>query len=161
MSAQSSKEEIVKRVQQRGADNLKMGLSNCAQSTIFALQEDFKALNDIPMEALTVLSGIALRGETCGAVIGGLLALGMLTGRSAEAFVIALGRGTRFCDAFEKEFGSLMCKQVHSQLLGKTYYMADLAQLEEFVEADGLTKCCVSVQTAARLVADIMLEEQA
>lgn len=100
MSAQSSKEEIVKRVQQRGADNLKEGLSNCAQSTIFALQEDFKAVNDIPMEALTVLSGIALRGETCGAVIGGLLALSMLTGRSAEAFVIALGRGTRFCDAF-------------------------------------------------------------
>lgn len=54
-----------------------------------------------------------------------------------------------------------MCRQIHPQLLGKTYYMADLAQLEEFVKADGLTKCCVAVQTASRLVAEIILEEQA
>lgn len=161
MTAQSSKEEILKRVQQRGADNLKAGLSNCAQSTLFALREDFKPVNDIPMEALTAMSGIALRGETCGTVIGGLLALGMLSGQSPESFGIALRRASKFCDAFEKEFGSLMCSHIHPQLLGKTYYLADMAQLQEFVEAGGLTKCCVPVQTASRLVAEIILEEAA
>lgn len=161
MTAQSSKEEILKRVQQRGGDNLEAGLSNCAQSTLFALQEDFEAVNDIPREALTTMPGIALRGEVCGAVLGALLALNMLTGRSPEAFGIAMRRATKFCDAFEKHFGSLRCSLIHPQLLGKTYYLADMAQLQEFVEAGGLTKCRAPVETASKLVAEIVLGEEA
>lgn len=165
MSAQTSKEEILKRVQQRGGDYVEAVCGNCAQSTIFALEEDFGAVKAIPLRALTAMSGIALRGETCGAVVGALLALGILTGRENEEFLEAfpgtMERATRFCDAFEKELGSLICKHIHTRLFGRVYDLADPVQQQEFLEAGGLTKCRAPVETASRLVAEIILGEEA
>jgi len=165
MTARPSIQQILKRVQQRGGDYVEVVRGNCAQSVLFALQEDFGAVSAIPLKALTAISGIALRGETCGAVVGALLALGMLTGRKNAEFLEALPstmeRATRFCDAFEKELGSLICRHIHTRLFGRVYDLADPVQQQEFLEAGGLAKCRAPVETASRLVAEIILEEEA
>ena len=138
---------------------------NCAQSVVFALQEDFPAVRVIPLHALTAMSGIALRGETCGAVSGAILALGALTGSEEAEFMEdmlpTLERATKFCDAFEEEFGSLICRSIHERIFGRTYDLSDPVQQMEFVEIGGVAKCRAPVEAASRIVAEMMLEEEA
>ena len=56
--------------------------SGCSQSVLLSLQEEFGIGNDEVFKATTVMSGgIARRGETCGAIIGALMALNLLIGR--------------------------------------------------------------------------------
>jgi hypothetical protein len=57
---------------------------NCAQTSFITLQESFDLEDGGILKALTPLPGIALRGETCGAVIGSLMALGLVYGRDKE-----------------------------------------------------------------------------
>jgi C_GCAxxG_C_C family probable redox protein len=56
--------------------------SGCSQSVLLALQEAFKIGDLESFKAATVLSGgVARKGETCGALLGGLMALGLVLGR--------------------------------------------------------------------------------
>ncbi len=54
---------------------------NCAQSSFAALQEQFDLGSENILKALTPFPGLALRGEACGAVVGSLMALGLVYGR--------------------------------------------------------------------------------
>jgi hypothetical protein len=110
------------------------------------------------------MSGIGLRGETCGAVSGAMCAIRILTapqgGTFLEALPDTLERTTKFCDAFEKEFGSLVCRNIHIKVFGRTYDLLDPVQQEQFVETGGLTKCRAPVETASRIVVEIILDEE-
>jgi C_GCAxxG_C_C family probable redox protein len=138
---------------------------NCAQSVLYALQEEFPRVRAVPLHALTAMAGIALRGETCGAVSGALMAIGALSSREGAEFLEAMPdtmpRATRFCDAFEAELGSLVCRHIHKTLFGRTYDLSDPVQQQEFVEAGGLTTCRAPVETASRIVAELVLEDSA
>jgi hypothetical protein len=57
---------------------LLLSSGNCAQTTFSILNEDFNLEGEMILKALTPFPGIALRGETCGAVIGSLMALGLV-----------------------------------------------------------------------------------
>jgi C_GCAxxG_C_C family probable redox protein len=54
---------------------------NCDQTTFLTLRDEFDLEGDEVLKALTPFPGIALRGETCGAVTGGLMILGLVYGR--------------------------------------------------------------------------------
>jgi hypothetical protein len=54
---------------------------NCAQTSFAILNEEHDLHGDQILKALTPFPGIALRGETCGAVPGSLMALGLVYGR--------------------------------------------------------------------------------
>ena len=54
---------------------------NCAQTSFAILNEEHDLDGDQILKALTPFPGIALRGETCGAVTGSLMALGLVYGR--------------------------------------------------------------------------------
>ena len=72
---------------------------------------------------------------------------------------MTLPPATVFCDAFEREFGSVVCRNIHKQVFGRIYDLSDPVQQQEFLEAGGLTKCRAPVETASRIVADMFLEE--
>ena len=56
--------------------------SGCAQSVLGALQEEFGIGNEDSFKAASVLAGgIARQGETWGAIVGALCALGLVSGR--------------------------------------------------------------------------------
>jgi C_GCAxxG_C_C family probable redox protein len=163
MPDDASRQPILQRVQQRGGDYVESVRGNCAQSILYALSEDFPGVRSVPLHALTAMSGIALRGETCGAVSGALLAIGVLSSREGaeflEAMPVTMPRAARFCDAFQAELGSLVCRQIHVPLFGRAYDLSDAAQQQEFLEAGGLAMCRRPVETAARIVAELMLED--
>jgi hypothetical protein len=86
-----SKEVIFANLDQKVQEYLSL-CGNCAQTSFIALQEQFE-LEDggAILKALTPFPGIALRGETCGTVVGSLMALGLVYGRG-NLYAVRSGR---------------------------------------------------------------------
>ena len=77
MNTEASKEEVLKKITDRALQIL-LQSGNCAQTSFLVLKEQFNLDDGMIVKALTPFPGIALRGETCGAVIGSLMALGLV-----------------------------------------------------------------------------------
>jgi len=87
---------------------------NCSQSVFSVFAPDFGISKDLSLRLAGPLgAGIARRQETCGAVTGALMALGLKYGKGENgtdedkkrAFAVAQG----FIRDFEAEFGSIVC----------------------------------------------------
>jgi len=137
---------------------------NCAQTSFIVLKEQFNLDDGAILKALTPFPGIALRGETCGAVIGSMMALGLLYGRETlddqQGFLASLSPARTFCYRFEKELGSTMCGDILEAKFGKRYDLTDPAQVAEWQAAGALDKCAAVVKIAVRIAAEIITEKK-
>src|SRR3970040_3032669 len=80
MNIEASKEEVLKKISD-DAHQILLRSGNCAQTSFLVLKEQFNIDDGMIVKALTPFPGVGLRGETCGAVIGSLMALGLVFGR--------------------------------------------------------------------------------
>jgi C_GCAxxG_C_C family probable redox protein len=135
---------------------------NCAQTTFYVLSEQFGLGGDEILKALTPLPGMAERGETCGAITGALMAMGLIFGRDRlddwEKYRSSLIPTNKFCTQFQQELGSSLCCQIQERAFGKSYNLMNPDDLREFQRAGATSKCSKVVQKACRLAADIILE---
>ncbi len=133
---------------------------NCAQTSSVILQEQFDLDGDTILKALTAFPGIALRGETCGAVTGGLMALGLIFGREElddrKGFQRAVTIARTFCQRFEKELGSTMCGNIQESKFGRKFDLLDPEQIAEWEAANPIDKCAGVVGTGVRIAAEII-----
>ncbi|MDD5666824.1 MAG: C-GCAxxG-C-C family protein [Actinomycetota bacterium] len=160
MEGKQSIEEILDRLERKAGDYLE-AYGSCAQGTLRALQEEFGLGNAEVLKAATAMPGVALRGETCGAVIGPIMALGLAFGREKpeehEAFLRTLQAAHRFCRRFEEEFGSCMCAGVQEHLFGRYFDLTDPAQMQEFAAAEASKKCRIPAGKAVRIAGRMIL----
>ena len=106
----------------------------------------------IPRLATGFCSGMARTGGLCGAVSGGIMAIGMVLGRTAPTEDIdpcyqAVGE---FQERFIEQFGTLSCMELTGVHLG-TYE----GQIE-FQAKDQIKKCTDYVGEATRMVVEIV-----
>ena len=138
---------------------------HCAQSSFLALKEQFGLQGEEIVKALTPLTGIAERGETCGAVTGPLMVFGLIYGRGQnqlndwDTYRESLVPSGKFCSLFEKEFGSTMCHDIQNVKFGRCFSLTNPAELQEFQEADATEHCSAVVRYAVRLAANIILDD--
>lgn len=140
--------------------------SNCAQTSFIVLQEQFDLGDggDAVLKALTAFPGIALRGETCGAVTGSLMALGMLNGRDREHlnsfrhYQKSLPSARRFCSRFEDEVGSTRCDDILEAKFGRRFNLADPVEAMQYASAGAYEKCGEVIRTSVRIAADIIMK---
>ena len=134
---------------------------NCAQSCFAALTEHLGVDADDTLKALTPFpGGIALRGETCGAVVGSLMAIGVMLGRDRlddqPGMQPSLAAAREFCRSFETKFGGTSCREVLREGLGGEFDLASSDGLAAYVEAGGHRHCSDvvdhSVVTAAKMI---------
>ncbi|MEM3017998.1 MAG: C-GCAxxG-C-C family protein, partial [Candidatus Bathyarchaeia archaeon] len=100
----------------------------------------------------------------CGALEGAVAAISRTYGR--EEF-LNLGEREKFMtlakklhDKFMAEYGSILCKDIQTKILGRTYNFWDPKYREEFDRAGGHTdKCPDVVGKAARWTVEILLNE--
>lgn len=139
---------------------------NCAQTTFITLQEQFNLNGDTILKALTPFPGIALRGETCGAVTGSLMALGLIYGRDKDhlndwgAYLSSLPPARKFCRRFEAELGSTMCGDIIETQFGRRFDLADQAEAMQWMQCGALEKCGQVIETAVHIAANLILESQ-
>jgi len=138
---------------------------HCAQSSFMALKEQFGLTGDQVVKALTPLPGIAERGETCGAITGPLMAMGLIYGRDNhhlddwEAYRRSLVPAGNFCTRFDEEFGTTLCHEIQKGEFGRCYELTDPAELQEFQNAGATARCSVVVKRAVHLAAGVILED--
>jgi C_GCAxxG_C_C family probable redox protein len=135
---------------------------SCAQGTLLALQEEFELGSEQTLKAATAMPGIALRGETCGAVVAAIMALGLAFGRSKPDDFAAVQRTTsasrKLCRRFEEEFGGCNCRDVQHHIFGRSFVLTDPKDQVEFVAANASKRCRGPAGKAARLAGEMILE---
>jgi len=136
--------------------------ASCSQGTLLALQEHFNLGNADVLKAATAMPGMALRGETCGAVVAGMMALGLAFGREKPDDLAAVSRTTaacrKLCKRFETEFGSCNCRDVQHHIFGRSFNLTDPREGMEFVKANAIKKCRLPAERAARITGELILE---
>jgi C_GCAxxG_C_C family probable redox protein len=107
--------------------------------------------------------GVVGRGETCGAVTGGMMAIGNEVGRERLEDIGQLRRArdiaTELYLRFHEEVGHTICAEIHKLKFGRTYRLHDPEELKAFHEVGGHGDegCPVVCAAAARITADILL----
>ena len=83
---------------------------NCSQSVFGAFADDLRIDSETAAKISSGLGGgVGRMRETCGAVTGAALVLGMRHGPDKAA---VYPKVQEFCSAFKSEFGSLVCREL-------------------------------------------------
>jgi C_GCAxxG_C_C family probable redox protein len=125
---------------------------NCSQSVLLTMFEHWNCRDElVPKVATAFGGGMGRCGSVCGAVTGGLMAIGIRYGTnepSAEKRSRASELARRFYRRFEKQIGSVMCRE----LIG--FDLSNAKQLREANEDDVFEeKCTVFVKKAVEILA--------
>jgi len=141
---------------------------SCPQCVLAALKETLNIGGDQTFKAAHALAGgtsLSSKG-TCGALLGGMLALSSLVGRTYPEF--QEGKRNRLVfkyskllyDRFVQEYGSPLCCDVQTKLFGRSYNLLDKQEYEAFEQAGAHVDKCPSVAgNAARWTAEIILDQ--
>jgi len=146
------------------ARDLLMTSGNCAQASFVILQDEFGLEGDQILRALTPFPGIALRGETCGAIVGCLMALGLEFGRDDlndwRGYIGSLPSARRFCTGFKELNSSTQCASILEEKLGRTYDLADRVEALEYASSGGPEACSEVVASAVQIASEIIRKKR-
>ncbi len=171
----TKKNEIIQKAKVKALENDKF--SGCCQSVLGSLQETLHIGNKETFKAATVLSGgVVKQGETCGAIIGALMALGIIIGREkitdTERYREALDPASeviyRFKEELRKQFEfkeklqSTLCKEIQEKVYGQSFNLMNEEEYQAFLAAGGHGDhgcpkvCSIAAQVAAEKLLEIM-----
>ncbi|MBA7580745.1 hypothetical protein ES708_22639 [subsurface metagenome] len=165
-------DEIIQKVKAKAHANDKHS-SGCSQSVLGALQQELGIGDKESFKAATVLSGGLRRGETCGALIGGLMGLGLVIGREKmedtntyhKALSVSDEISDRFKEELQKQFGlnpelqSTLCTEIQERVLGRSFDFHK--EFEDFLQAGGHSDtgcpkvCAIAAQVAVEKIIEL------
>jgi len=151
-------------------------LSGCSQAVLGALQQHLGLGGTDSFKAATVLSaGVARRGETCGALLGALMALGIACGREQmedmASYSRAMAAAQQMVDEFKQELQSrfgfaqaletTLCTDIQRRLFNRSFNLAREDERQSFLDAGGHDDhgcplvCAVAAEIAARIILSV------
>ena len=141
----------------------------CSQCAMAAIQDTFGLRNDDVFKASTGLAGGVggLCNAGCGAYIAGAMFLSWLDGRERKNFADPLGKDSvamglvgKLHHRFIKEYGTVICRDIHMKLFGRYYYLQDDDEWAKFEADGGHTEVCPGVVgRGVRWVVELLDEE--
>ena len=172
-----SEKELLEEVEKR-AFKYSQEYKACSQCTLLPIQEVFDLTSDDVLKGATGFAGgIGRSGSVCGALSGGVMALGLLYGRDGETMkhpdenVRSRRREEieeklgilikKLRSKFEEDYGTIICDDIETKLFGRSFDKWNPEDREEKGRLGGYEdKCPTVVGKAARWVAELILEEQ-
>jgi len=143
-------------------------LGSCPQCVLAAIFETLDVGDDATIKSSDALAGgtaLSTKG-TCGALVGGLLAISSIVGREYNDFKEGKSKrrvfqfSKKLYDKFLEEYGSPLCCNVHMKLFGRTFNLLDPKEYEEFEKAGAHVDKCPKVSgNVAKWTAEIILNE--
>ena len=157
--------QILDRVEKR-AYKLIDKYHGCSQCSLLAIQEVCNLKDNLMAKAAIGLSGgVASMRSVCGALTGSVLALGIkygrdvsaLSGPAEEAIEIqraAIEPATKLAKWFEREFGSIICRDIQRSVMGMELNR-QIPWQKEWMEQLGIHQHCANIvaKTARRAAA--------
>jgi C_GCAxxG_C_C family probable redox protein len=141
---------------------------SCPQCVLAALKETIDVVDAATIQAGDALAGgTALSAQgTCGALVGGMLAISSVVGRDYAAFSKGERKRRVFLyakklyDKFVSEYGSPLCCGVQTKLFGRYYVLNDPDEYKQFDAAGAHIDKCPSVSgNVARWTVEIILTD--
>lgn len=125
----------------------------CAESVLLALAEakDIRS-NLIPKIATGFCSGMARTGGQCGALSGGILCIGLMTGRTSPGNPVnaTYSRVEKLRQDFEHRFGATSCSELLELDLGTE------EGLQAFHDKNLREKCVGYTEETTRMVMELL-----
>jgi len=164
MPEKQSRTELLDKIE-KAAHDYERDFHGCSRCVLKPLQDHLGLGDDSSLKASTTLAaGVAMRGETCGALLAGLMAVGIVTAnedlKDTDALTNSLASGFRLARKVEREFGTTNCTKIQTDKLGRFYSLADPEQYKAFIEAGGYRECPKVVGKIARMTAEFILDYQ-
>ena len=157
-----NKEEIYKQLEEL-VDKFYSLYGTCSQSSFHALNDVFDLKAENIVKGLVSFPGIALRGETCGAVTGSLLAIGLAYEKDKideERKRLSRSPSFKFCSEFENEYGTTRCRDVIEHITGKKYKVTKHEDYESIYEQGIFNLCPIVIKKAVRIATSIILDKE-
>ena len=163
----ASTKKILDRIAKAAYDNDRT-YEGCTRCVLAALQDHLHLLQDdrayrAVLKASTALAaGVARRGETCGALVGAVMAVGLVAGAErlddAEGYMRAMKVAAEVFDRFKSNYGTVKCFEIQEKLFGRHYDFFNPEEAEAWYRDGGLDKCPGVCAVAARIGAEVILE---
>jgi C_GCAxxG_C_C family probable redox protein len=163
----TSKDEILTKVYNL-AFKYEAERGSCPQCVLAALYETLGIGDPKTIQASDAFAGgssLSTEG-TCGALAGGLLAIGSVVGRTYKNFSTGVLKrrvfqySKKLYDKFIEEYGSPRCKDIHMKIFGRTFNFWDPQDYAEFEKAGGhVDKCTVVSGNTAKWAAEILIDD--
>ena len=162
-----NKEKILNEIYKK-AYRYEAELGSCPQCVLASLYETLRIGDPKTIKAVDSLAGgTSLSTEgTCGALIGGLVAISSLVGRDYKDFQdggkkrLVFKYSKKLYDKFISEYNSPLCKGVHKKIFGRTFDLLDKNDYIEFEKAGGHIDKCTDVSgKVAKWTAEIIITD--
>lgn len=164
-----SKEQLSEKAYKLGFD-YESNNHGCAQCTLAAVQDTLGLGDDSAFKGASGLSGgVGRMGHVCGALTGGVIAIGLSMGRERKDFdsdhipqlYYTEEVAKKLHDKFMEEYGTCNCREIQQKIFGRTFDLWNPGHWEIFEELGGhVDKCPSVVGKAARWTVEIILEEE-
>ncbi len=151
------------------AKQYEMRSGGCSQCSLAGIFDALGVENDDIFKAATGLAdGVGLTGDGhCGALSGGVLAIGYFFGRTKEDFgeMTKLVKGNllskKLHARFIEKYGTCRCVDLQNSFFGRFYNLYDPEEMKAAVKAGMLDTCSTLVGEVARMTTEIILEARA
>jgi len=158
--------KILDRIAKAAYDNDR-AYEGCTRCVLAALQDHLhlvandKAYRAVLKASTALAAGVARRGETCGALVGAVMAVGLVAGAErlddGEGYVRAMKVAVEVFDRFKKEYTTVKCFEIQDKLFGRHYDFFNSEDAEAWYKDGGLDKCPSVCAVAARIGAEVIL----
>ena len=153
------KERFVKAIRNKTYDN-EIQCHGCAQVIVQTFIDTLGLENQaLSMAASPFAAGMALTGNNCGALIGGLMVLGVFYGREdinegMPGIIKGIRPMRKFVKYFEGKQGHVDCRHLTGTDL------ADPEKANAYFNEGGLEKCATMMADAAAFVAAMVYDDK-
>jgi C_GCAxxG_C_C family probable redox protein len=163
----NSKQDILEQIYQL-AYEYESKVGSCPQCVLAAIKETLNIGDENIIKSADALAGgtsLSTRG-TCGALVGGMLALSSVVGREYTDFKNGKRKRRVFnyakllYDRFIEEYDSPLCSDVQQKIFGRSFDLWDVDDYNKFEKAGGHVDKCPSVSgNTAKWTAEIILNK--
>lgn len=160
------KEQLTEKIEQSAYEYEKTNYG-CARCVLKALMQHLNLGNledgQLMKATFPLAGGVAYSGGVCGALLGGMMAIGLAYGSNkfesseydpSSPDDEAVKRATKLGDKFKEEFGGIMCSDVQRYIHGRVWNLKNPEEGADFYRVHD--KCADAAKMAARLAADVI-----
>ncbi|MCL4464912.1 MAG: C-GCAxxG-C-C family protein [Chloroflexi bacterium] len=141
---------------------------SCPQCVLEAINQAVMPVSDDLFKASHALAGggVLYGVGSCGALVGGILALGNRFGRDRAHFdkgrrLTSYQKAKRLYDRFVAEYGGPTCATVQTRTFGRSFNLWEKEDHDAFEAAGGhVDKCTRVAANVAQWAAEILLEDE-